>query len=351
MDKQRIKDFAGHVFRDMSGAMVAGLGYIGTTTGLFRAMADKGPMSAEEVIERSGLEARYVEEWLRGMVCAGYLDFDPDAETYRLPDEHAFLLASDGTDHFMGGLFSMAPVLLGVAPRVAAAFKDGGGVPFEDFGAEGVRALDAVNYGQYEARFAGYWLKSLPDVAARLENGGRVLDVGCGVGRVCLALAKAFPKTDIVGLDPDRESIRQAEALAAETDLRERVRFVAASTGDLDGRRKFDLITACDCIHDFVDPARTLSEIRRLLTPDGVLFVVEPKVADRLEDNINPIAAMYYGFSVFHCMTQSLADGGPGLGTCMGAAKAESLMRDAGFTRFHVVDIKSQVNMFYEVRP
>lgn len=351
MDKQRIKDFAGHVFRDMSGAMVAGLGYVGTTTGLFRAMAHKGPMSAEEVAAASGLEARYVEEWLRGMVCAGYLDFDPEAKTYRLPDEHAFLLASDGTDHFMGGLFSMAPVLLGVAPRVAAAFKDGGGVPFEDFGAEGVRALDAVNYGQYDARFAGYWLKSLPEVTARLEAGGRVLDVGCGVGRVCLALAKAFPDAEIIGLDPDRESIRQAEALAEETGLQDRVRFVAASVGGLDDGGGFDLITACDCIHDFVDPVQTLSGIRRLLTPDGALFVVEPKVADRLEDNINPIAAMYYGFSVFHCMTQSLAGGGPGLGTCMGAAQAERLMREAGFTRFRLVDIKSQVNLFYEVRP
>ena len=73
------------------------------------------------------------------MTCAKYLEYDPVGETYRLPDEHAFLLASDDTDHFMGGLFSMVPVLLRVAPDVATAFAQGGGVRFEEFGSEGVR--------------------------------------------------------------------------------------------------------------------------------------------------------------------------------------------------------------------
>jgi hypothetical protein len=68
------------------------------------------------------------------MVCAGYLDYEPGAATYSLSEEHAFLLASEGTDHFMGGLFCMAPVL----PRRARWRKrsrSGGGVLFfEDFG-------------------------------------------------------------------------------------------------------------------------------------------------------------------------------------------------------------------------
>ena len=57
------------------------------------------------------------------------------------------------------------------------------------------------------------------------------------------------------------------------------------------------------------------------------MFIVEPKAADRLEDNISPIGTMLYGFSLFHCMTQSLAKGGPGLGTCLGPARTEELIR------------------------
>ena len=111
------------------------------------------------------------------------------------------------------------------------------------------------------------------------------------------------------------------------------------------------MITACDCIHDFAAPQRTLEQIRALLKPDGTLFIVEPKAADRLEDNINPIATMFYGFSLFHCMTQSLANGGPGLGTCLGPTRTQALVRGAGFGSFEQLDIRSPVNLFYAARP
>jgi ubiquinone/menaquinone biosynthesis C-methylase UbiE len=350
MDKDKVKAFADKVFGDMAGAMTAGMGYVGVKTGLFRVMAGKGKMRAEDVAREAKLVPRYVEEWLKGMTAAKYLDYDSATQTYALPEEHAFMLASEGTDHFMGGLFAMVPVLMRIAPDVAAAFERGGGVAFEKFGADGVNGLDVMNRGQYEQRLTGYWLKALPDVKARLEAGGRALDVGCGAGRVSVALAKAFPKATVVGLDPDRESIRQAQAAAGEAGLSGRVTFIAANTGNLDGGEGFDLITACDCIHDFAAPLLTLKQIRTLLKPAGTLFIIEPRAADQLEDNINPIATMLYGFSIFHCMTQSLAQGGPGLGTCMGPARTEALLREAGFSGFQQLDIKSPTNLFYAAR-
>ena len=351
MNKDQVRAFADKVYGDMAGAMAVGMAYVGVKTGLFRALAGKGRLHTDEVVRATDLHPRYVEEWLKGMTAAGYLNYDPTDRTFQLPEEHAYLVASESTDHFMGGLFYFAPVLLGAAPRVADAFRAGGGVRFEDFGPECVVALDMINSGQYEERFSSYWLAKLPDLVRRLQEGGRVLDVGCGVGRVSVAIAKAFPKCEVVGLDPNPESIRKARETAASAGVAGCIRFVAKTTRELDRNGGFDLITACDCVHDFSTPERTLSEIRTLLKPEGTLFVVEPKAADRLEDNLNPIAAMYYGFSLFHCMTQSLAEGGPGLGTCMGPNRTEKLLRDAGFGSFEKLDIKSQTNLFYAAKP
>ncbi len=351
MDKDKVKLFAKKVFVDMAGAMTAGMAYLGVKTGLFRAMASVGPMTLDEVVNRTGLQRRYIEEWLHGMTAARYLAYDPAARTFTLPEEHAYLLASDDTDHFMGGLFAVAPAMLRVAPAVAEAFRKGGGVPFEECGPDCVIGLDLVNRGTYAHRFTGYWLASMPPVVSALSDGGRVLDVGCGAGRVCIAIAKDFPHAEIVGLDPDAESIRQADAAAEEADLAGRIRFIRGTTGTMERGRGFDLITACDCLHDFAAPHETLSEIRALLKPEGTLFIVEPKAADALEDNINPIATMFYGFSLFHCMTQSLARGGPGLGTCLGPARTEALLREAGFRHVERLEIKSPVNLFYAARP
>ncbi|MEJ8570870.1 class I SAM-dependent methyltransferase [Microbaculum marinum] len=350
MDKQRIQAFADKVYDDMAGTMAVGMAYAGVKTGLFGTMAGKGAMTCADVVAASGLEPRYVEEWLNGMAAGGYLDYDADAETWSLPDEHAYLLASQGTDHFMGGLFFMGTSLLAVAPQVAEAFATGGGVKFEHFGPDCVNGLDMLNHGSYAQRFTGYWLQTLPDVVARLESGGRALDFGCGSGRACIALAKAFPEADVVGLDIDAHSVAMARAMAEDAGLADRIAFVAADIASFAPEEKFDLICACDCVHDLADPHGTLAAIRSLLKPDGTLFVAEPKAADRLEDNMTPLGTVFYGFSIFHCMTQSLANGGPGLGTCMGPARTEALLRDAGFGSVEILDIKSQTNLFYAAR-
>ena len=347
MEKQKIMDFANRVYRDMAGAMTVGMADLGTRTGLFQAMAGKGAMTAADLAQATGLQLRYVDEWLRGMTAAEYLFYDAGADTYLLPDEHAYLLASEGSDHFVGGLYRFAPVLLSKSAEVAEAFQTGGGVKFDAFGEDCVHALDMINAGTYDQRFTSYWLAALPDITAKLEQGLRVLDVGCGTGRVSRNIVAAFPNSRAVGLDLDAASITEARAQTQAAGLAGKVDFVCESTRTFAPADKFDLITACDCIHDFAEPLATLNEIRELLAPGGTLFVVEPKAADDLADNIHPIGAMYYGFSLFHCMTQSLACGGPGLGTCMGPAKTLALLGEAGFSKAEPVSIKSLTNAFY----
>jgi 2-polyprenyl-3-methyl-5-hydroxy-6-metoxy-1,4-benzoquinol methylase len=327
----------------MAGAMAAGMVHVGVKTGLWRAMAGKGPLTASEVTEISGLQERYVQEWLKGMVAAGYLAYE--SEKYVLSDEHAYFLASDDSDHFVGGLFAMVPPLMRVAPEVARAFAEGGGVRFEEFGPDCVSALDLVNRGQYESRLADYWMKSLPQAAARLRAGGRALDVGCGAGRVCIALAEAFPDAEVIGVDPDAESVERARTSAP------RLKFLVGEVASVDQREGFDLVTLCDVLHDLAEPQKVLEQIRARLKPDGALFIIEPKAADRLEDNRNPVSTTFYGFSLFHCMTQSLARGGPGLGTCLGPAATEALVRRAGYTRVRRLDIRSLTNLFYCAQP
>src|SRR5436190_23058838 len=107
VDKEKTKQALDKVLRDMAGAMTAGMAYVGTRTGLFRAMAGKGAMTLDQVVAASGLQRRYVDEWLKGMAAAGYLDY-ADGK-FLLPEEMAYFAASDGTDHFVGGMWSMVP--------------------------------------------------------------------------------------------------------------------------------------------------------------------------------------------------------------------------------------------------
>lgn len=117
MNKDKVKTFADKVYGDMAGAMGVGMAYVGVKTGLYRAMRGRGPMQASEVVDATGLQPRYVEEWLKGMTASGYLEYDNAADTYLLPEEHAFLLASEGTATSWAGCFISRPPCLALLRR------------------------------------------------------------------------------------------------------------------------------------------------------------------------------------------------------------------------------------------
>ena len=104
------------------------MAYVGLRTGLFSALAESGPVTATALAERAGLHLRYVEEWLNGMTAAQWLEHDEETGTFTLPDEHTFLLDSEGTDHYMGGLFLACHSLTKLAPQIVDVFRNGGGI-------------------------------------------------------------------------------------------------------------------------------------------------------------------------------------------------------------------------------
>ena len=140
------------------------------------------------------------------MASAGYLLFHPSSSGYELTDEYAYFLASDGTDHFVGGMWEMVPALLKVAPRVAEAFEKGGGVAFEEFGPQCVGALDLINRGQYEhrgqcPRDRGEARRDRIPTMHALEVAGRPVDVLGDAGQH-QALRRARSTTQVSLLPP-----------------------------------------------------------------------------------------------------------------------------------------------------
>lgn len=348
MDKQKSTQFMMKVVGDIGTALASGLLLVGDRCGLFKAMAGAGPLSCTALAARAGVSSRYVEEWLAVMTGAGYVEHDPIAETFALPDEHAMFLADASSEYYLGGLFQGLPGLLAMAPRLVTAFKTGEGVSFSDFGAELPEALEAMNRAVYESRLTRSWLPAMPDVVARLLAGGRALDVGCGTGVVPLTLARAFPAATIAGLDFDARSIDIARGYAREAGLGNQITFLAAPAEHLPTEPGWDFISSFDVIHDLPDPLGAMKRIRSALNEGGTYLMVEPKVADQLENNVqNPFARMLYAISCLHCVPQSLAQGGPGLGACWGEGRARAMAHDAGFTRFERLDIRSPAMAFY----
>jgi SAM-dependent methyltransferase len=337
MDQQRAGQFMQKVVGDVATTTASVLVYLGDKVGLFKAMAGAGAMSASEFAERTGLHPRYAEEWLAAMTCAGYVEHDPQAETFTLPDEHALFLTNPKSEYYLGGLFAGLAVLPAAIPRLIDAYQRGTGVPFSEYGEQNPFVLEQLNRSVYESRLVRSWLPTVPGVVERLQAGGSVLDVGCGTGVVPILLAKAFPSAKVVGLDLDAHSIELARSAARADGVADRVTFVNAAAESLPSEPKFDLVTSFDVVHELANPRGVLERIRACLPEGGTYLMVEPRADDRLEKNRNnPFCRMLYGMSCLTCVPVSLAQGGPGLGAMWGPGKARELAREAGFSQFQV---------------
>ena len=351
MNKERSTQFMQKVIGDVGIAMAGALVLAGDKAGLFKAMAGAGPMQAANLAGKTGMHERYAEEWLAAMACAGYLDYDAAADTFTLPDEHALFFTDSSSEYYLGGLFAGLPGLMSMAPRLATAFTSGGGIAFGEFGDQFPLALEGMNRTVYENRLVRSWLPAMPTVVQKLEQGGRAIDVGCGTGIVPLTLARAFPRARIEGLDLDARSIAIAREYVADAGMGERIRLIEGEADVLAGEGGYDFITTFDVIHDLPDPGKVLRAIRAALADGATYLMVEPRVDDSLEVNrANPFARMLYSISCLHCVPQSLAQGGPGLGACWGPSKARAMGLAAGFGHFAALAIRSPAMAFYELK-
>jgi 2-polyprenyl-3-methyl-5-hydroxy-6-metoxy-1,4-benzoquinol methylase len=350
MDTELIEQNVHRLLGAMTGAATTAMVAIGDQLGLYRALADGGPASQDELAARTGLAARYLREWLSQQAAAGFLTYQEDGR-YALPAEAAAVLAHEASPAFLAGGATITRGWYAGIDRLAEAFRSGAGIAWHEQDPAVFEGTERFFRPGYTASLTTEWVPALPGVAERLAGGGRVADVGCGHGVAAILLARAYPQASVHGYDFHERSIQVARQRADQAGLGGRIRFEAldATSYPTEG---FDLICLLDTLHDLGDPAAALAHARKALAPDGAVLVVEPNAADDYAANLtNPLAALSYAASTFQCTPAALAQpGGFALGAQAGPAAVLQLATDSGFSRFRQVT-ETPVNVILELRP
>ncbi|MCA1636643.1 MAG: methyltransferase domain-containing protein [Acidobacteria bacterium] len=350
MNQNKSEELALRAVNDMGGAFVMALAYIGDRLGLFRAMAGAGPLSSAQLAERTGLNERYVREWARAMVAAEYIDYDPVAENFVMTDEQAFVLADEDSPLFVGGGFHFATPTIWNVPGVMEAFREGGGVSYAELGEEIPEAVERFFRPTYVNFLTQAWLPRVPGLTERLARGIEVADVGCGFGQSTVAMAKAFPASNFLGIDSHPRSIERARRLAdeQEADNAEFIWGMAQEVATMG--RKYELVCSFDCIRDMSDPLGVLKAIRGAMAADGDYLWSEPNASSNPLENRNPVGKTFSAASPLHCLTVSLAHEGAGLGTVIGESGARRLAREAGFSSFERLPVEHPFVQVFTLR-
>jgi SAM-dependent methyltransferase len=347
VDQDRLNEFLHRFVGDLGATMAAGSVVVGDRLGLYRALAEK-PQRPQELAERTGTAPRYVEEWLRGQAAGGYVEYDADAGVYSLSPEQAFALTDPDGPLYAPGAFQLALGALRAEPEVVQAFRTGEGIGWHEHDQDVFAGCERFFRPGYIGNLLTSWLPALDGIEARLREGAKVADIGCGLGASTILMAGAYPRSAFTGFDYHEGSVTQARSRAA--DAGAGARFETASAQEFGGG-PYDLVTSFDCLHDMGDPLGAARHVHRSLTPDGTWMIVEPAAGDTVTDNLNPVGRVYYSFSTFLCVPNALSqEGGYSLGAQAGENPIHRLASDAGFTRFRRV-AETPFNIVYEARP
>jgi len=350
LDAGKLEQFVFRAVDEVGATLNAALVVIGDRLGLYRALANAGALTADELAARTGTGARHVREWLNAQAAGGYIGYHPEEDRYSLAPEQAVALTDESSPAYLPGFFEIAIGSVLDSPRIAEAFRAGDGVGWHEHNHHVHEGCERFFRPGYNANLVDGWLPALDGVVERLERGARVADVGCGHGASTILMARAFPRSSFLGSDYHVGSIDIARQRAAEAGVADRARFEVAAADAYTGER-YELVTMFDCLHDMGDPVGAARHVRRTLAPDGVWMIVEPAAGDHVEDNLNPVGRAYYGFSTLLCTPASLSqDVGLALGAQAGPARIGKVVADAGFTRFRRV-AGTPFNDVYEARP
>ena len=333
--------------------------FFGERFGYYDALAERG-LTSSELAARTGTHERFVREWLEQQSVAGLLMTDdaslpPQERRFSLPSGHDEVLADRDSLNYWAG---QARLLVGVARPLDAilnAFRTGGGVPFDAYGADVREGLSNGSRVLHQEMIGSSWLPAMPDVHARMQADppARVADVGCGAGWLSIGIARAYPGVRIDGFDLDAESVALANQHVAEAGLDDRVTISCRDAGDPELAGHYDLVTAFTCIHDMSRPVAALKTMRALAGSEGTVFISDLRSGERFLDAANDrdVERLYYGFSLLHCLPVGMAEQpSAATGSIMRPDVLRGYAAAAGFSGVEILPIEDAYSTYYRLR-
>jgi 2-polyprenyl-3-methyl-5-hydroxy-6-metoxy-1,4-benzoquinol methylase len=341
----------GRMVAHMTGATNCFAIWLGDELGLYRALAQDGARTADELARETGCHPRLVREWLDGQAAAGFVEYEQEADRYSFGAEAAMALADESSPVFTARAMNAMGAMFMDMGKVKEAFRGDGALAWGDHHPCLFKGTEWFFRTGYRTYLPNEWIPALDGVEDKLKAGASVADIGCGHGASVVAMAESFPNSRFCGFDYHAPSIETARERAHEAGISERATFEAAGAKEYDGA--YDLICFFDCLHDMGDPVGIAAYAREHLNPDGTVLLVEPFALAERGENLrsNPMAALMYTASTAICTPNSLSqEVGLALGAQAGEARLRAVFEEAGFSRFRRA-AETPLNLIVEARP
>ena len=140
--------------------------------------------------------------------------------------------------------------------------------------AEEAREYDLMDHITVNAAFVADMLTAVARIGHVNWRSGYVVDAGAGTARIPIELCRRQPECRVVSVDLAHEMLRVGQRNVRDAGLTARIGLLRASVVALPfPSASVPLIVSNSLIHHLPDPAAALTEVCRVLSPGGVVFI------------------------------------------------------------------------------
>ena len=332
--------------------------HLGRALGLYAALADRGPLTPGELADATGIDVRYAREWLEQQAVAAYLvvdEPDPAAEQrrYALPRTTSGPWSTSMIPPTSRRWRTWWPGSVRCFPRSSRPTAPAPACPTAGTARTSGAARAVSTDRPSPTTSPGRGCPPCQTCTRALGRPGvRIADLGCGLGFSSIALARAYPDAEVVGIDSDPASIDEARELAGQAGVRV-VESLAADAAEVGAYGPFDVVVILEALHDMARPVEALRAAHKGLA-HGRLRRRGGRIRVQAEFTApgDLVERMMYGWSISHCLPTQLAEEpSAAIGTVLRASHVASLAEEAGFAGFEETDIDAGFFRVYRLLP
>jgi SAM-dependent methyltransferase len=303
--------------------------------GVWEALVAQPGLTSEDLAARLDTEPFYTDVLCRTAFSFGLLD--RDGEGWRMAPHFDQILGNPESSFYLARAPRVHMVVGDDYREYVRHFRGATTKAYQEHDeafmrevAEALKALPRI--------FLDLVLPRLPGLEARLRQGGRVLDVGCGGGWALVQIAERFPETSCTGIDVEPYSVELARRLIAERGLTDRCEALAGSVDQLTEDGTYDVATSFLVVHEIAPAAKpaAVAAVARALKPGGY-FLIFDEAYPETDDALRTMPTRFAALAQWYELTWgNVVDTRSGLHALCRQAGLE-VAEETAFSRFHII--------------
>jgi SAM-dependent methyltransferase len=263
----------------------------GIDLGLFEKINDsKDGISPEAIADQLGLHEPYTKIWCQTAYYMEILECHGNERFSLAPHMDTLLVDTSNPSYYGPWIDFTTTGMVKLLENHPKYYRKGLSEFYDDFDQGFSDSAKALGDQFIPLGYTYIFIPSIPGLKERMDEGMRVLDIGCGSGLLMTNLSKVFPKCSFVGVDVDKFAIKHAQKSIKENGLKERVSAHPFDVASLDYSSEFDLVNLSVSLHE-INPEirdRSIANCHKALRDSGQIVILEGDYPEKLEDFRKP---------------------------------------------------------------